>query len=115
MAPLVVTLTKGEFVDKGPGRPIFTDEERIEMIDALKFVAYTALVPDRTAVPAIKALKPKIYVKGSETRRDGNMDLVREMTAVSVFGGETVFIDKKLPYSSGRLLSGELWKERRIG
>ena len=110
---LCVGITEGRYIDKGPGRPVFKDDERIAMIDSLYIVDAVVLVPDQTMVPLIEALRPAVYCKGSETRRDGNMNLVREMTAVNQGGGMTVFVNKTVPYSSGKLLSGEFWPTTR--
>ncbi len=113
LGPLTVTLTAGEFIrHHGAGRPVFSDSERIEMIEALDFVNHVALVHDETAVPAIRIVRPKFYVKGDETRREGNTAMDAEIAAVKEVGGEVVFIPKKLPYSSGRLLSGEILRQR---
>lgn len=107
---LVVALTKGEFFIK-QGRPVFTDSERLEMVDALRIVAYTVLVPERTMVSAIRELRPSVYVKGSETRLVNNPDFDAEKSEVEKHGGRIVMIPKILPYSSGALLSGEFLKE----
>jgi rfaE bifunctional protein nucleotidyltransferase chain/domain len=63
---LVVTVTKDEYVDKGPGRPVFNQRIRTESIAAIQCVDYVALNGWPTAVETIKKLKPDVYVKGSE-------------------------------------------------
>src|SRR3990167_2131420 len=40
---LVVTVTPDEFVDKGPGRPVFNENLRAEAIAALECVDYVAI------------------------------------------------------------------------
>ena len=40
---LVVTLTPDEYVDKGPGRPVFSQNIRAESIAALQCVDYVAI------------------------------------------------------------------------
>lgn len=111
--PLAVTLTAGSYIrNHGPGRPVFTDEERLEMIDALGFVNYVSMVYDETALPAIRMIKPRLYCKGDETRREGNSVLEQEIAAVKEGGGDVVFIPKLLPYSSGALLSGKILDQR---
>lgn len=106
LGPLVVALTEGQYIIK-PGRPVFTDQERIDFISELQSVYWCCLVPERTQVSTIRALKPSIYVKGEETRREGNADLELEMAEVRRHGGETRFTGRITRYSSGALLSGE--------
>jgi cytidyltransferase-like protein len=107
--PLVVALTEGEYITK-PGRPVFSDEHRLEMIDALRIVDHCVMVSDRTMVPAIHILRPKVYCKGSETRLENNPDFDAEKEATHKHGGAVVMIEKVLPYSSGALLRGEFLK-----
>lgn len=104
--PLVVAITSGEYINR-PGRPVFTNDERAEMLEALSCVDAVVIIHERTMMTAIEALKPALYVKGQETRRDGNADLALEMAAVKRNGGETRFIGITCRYSSGALLRGD--------
>src|SRR5690348_14211676 len=63
---LVVTITPDCYVNKGPGRPAFTEQLRLESIAALEDVDYVVLNDAPDAVSIIKRIKPAIYVKGSE-------------------------------------------------
>src|SRR3989304_5291458 len=76
---LVVTLTKDEYVNKGPGRPVFNQRLRAESIAALQSVDYVAINEWPTAVETIRKLKPDVYVKGSDYR-DPRDDLSRKIT-----------------------------------
>ena len=58
---LVVTITADRFVNKGPGRPVFTEALRAEMLAALHFVTYVAIAEAPDAISAIEAIKPDIY------------------------------------------------------
>src|SRR5579872_1567771 len=40
---LIVTITADRFVNKGPGRPVFTESLRAEMLAALHFVSYVGV------------------------------------------------------------------------
>jgi rfaE bifunctional protein nucleotidyltransferase chain/domain len=91
---LVVTVTSDRFVNKGPGRPVFTARERAEMLAALSCVDYVAINDAPNAVEAIEAIKPAIYIKRrvyeDETADiSGNMKLERE--AVEHNGGRVVY------------------------
>ena len=59
---LLVSLTVDQAVNKGPGRPIYTWEERAKVLRALKFV--DSVIPTRNAVEAIRMVRPDVFVKG---------------------------------------------------
>ena len=61
---LVVSVTKDAFVNKGPGRPVFPESERLEMVNALYVVDKAILV--ESASEALDRIKPDIFVKGSD-------------------------------------------------
>lgn len=61
---LVVSVTKDAFVNKGPGRPVFPEDERREMVEALYIVDKVILVSG--AMEALERIKPDIFVKGSD-------------------------------------------------
>ena len=63
---LIVTLTKDEYVNKGPGRPVFNQRLRAESVASLQVVDYVAINEWPTAAPTIRKLRPNYYVKGSE-------------------------------------------------
>src|ERR1051325_4729182 len=61
---LVVTVTGDRFVNKGPGRPVFPEDLRAEMLAALYYVDWVAINPSPDAVSAIKLIRPDVYIKG---------------------------------------------------
>lgn len=104
---LVVTVTADGFVNRGPGRPIFTSRLRAEALANLAITDFVAIVDHPTAIEAIKAIRPNFYVKGGEYRR-ADLDVTgmisHEETAVKEGGGEIVFTDE-LTFSSSKLLN----------
>jgi rfaE bifunctional protein nucleotidyltransferase chain/domain len=102
---LVVTVTRDEHVDKGPGRPVFNQRIRTESIAALQCVDYVALNEWPTAVETIKKLKPDVYVKGSEyAEADMTGRIYAEAEAVKSIGGQVHFTDEPV-FSSSQLLN----------
>ena len=104
---LIVTLTADKFVNKGPDRPIFNQALRAEHIAAIDIVDYVALVHDATAIPAIDAIKPDIYFKGSEYKNaqdDLTGNIERERKALQAHGGCLEFSDG-IVFSSSKLLN----------
>lgn len=104
---LVVTLTPDQFVNKGPGRPVFNQRLRIETIATLECVDYVALNEWPTAVETIYKLKPHVYAKGSDYT-DPVADLTGKITeeeaAVRAVGGRIVFTQEEA-FSSSNLIN----------
>jgi len=71
---LVVTVTADRFVNKGPRRPFVTAADRVRVVAAIRFVDGAAINPWPVAYDTLQALKPNIFVKGS----DYNGDVVSE-------------------------------------
>lgn len=104
---LIVTITADDFVNKGPGRPVFKEELRAESLAALEIVDNVAINYAETAVDAIRAIKPSVYVKGSEYRNaedDVTGNIVHEQNVVEEFGGRVFFTDE-ITFSSSNLLN----------
>src|SRR6476620_4054859 len=62
---LVVTLTPDRFVNKGVGRPAFTEALRAEFLASLTYIDYVAINKWPTAVDTIHLIRPDIFAKGS--------------------------------------------------
>jgi rfaE bifunctional protein nucleotidyltransferase chain/domain len=107
---LIVTVTPDRFVNKGPDRPHFTEQLRLEAIAALEVVDYVALNLWPTAVETLHLLKPDIYVKGPDYQ-DQTTDLTGkikdEEEAIRSVGGE-LYITTGQVFSSSRLLNQTL-------
>lgn len=104
---LIVTLTRDEFVNKGPGRPVFNQRLRAESIAALAAVDYVAINEWPTAVNTIHKLRPNLYVKGSEyaaREKDLTGKIYDEEAAVQAVGGALAFTDD-ITFSSTQLLN----------
>jgi rfaE bifunctional protein nucleotidyltransferase chain/domain len=104
---LVVTLTADHFVNKGPGRPAFTESLRAEMLAALHFVTYVAISEASDAIRAIDAIRPDVYAKGSDYQNpDGDITgkITLERKAVEACGGTIRFTDE-ITFSSTHLIN----------
>lgn len=104
---LVVTLTADQHVNKGPGRPVFPEAARAEMLAALGCVDWVAISDEVTSLSVIDALKPDVYVKGSEyanEAEDVTGNITRERLAVERHGGRLAFTDDVV-YSSSNLIN----------
>lgn len=107
---LIVTITSASFVNKGPGRPVFSDQMRSEMLAEMGCVDYVAVSLSATAVEIIKSIQPDIFIKGKEYQNaddDITGGIVEERRAVESFGGKIVFTDDII-FSSSTLINEHL-------
>ena len=104
---LIVTITGDGFVNKGPGRPVFTSMLRAEMLAAVGYVDWVAINEAPTAENVIAALKPDVYAKGAdyaEAENDKTGKIADERSSVEGRGGRIFFTDD-ITFSSSSLLN----------
>ena len=103
---LVVTITPDKYVDKGPDRPVFTQNLRAETIAALECVDYVAVNEWPTAEQTLRLLKPNYYVKGQEFENleDKTGKIQKEYDVVAEIGAEILFTHEMV-FSSTKLLN----------
>jgi len=104
---LVVTLTADRFVNKGPGRPIFGQEMRAEMLAALEYVDYVGINDASDAETVLDTIRPDVYVKGSDyenPEEDITGKITDEREAVERHGGRLVFT-RDITFSSSNLIN----------
>jgi len=75
---LIISVTADNFVHKGPNRPAFNHNLRMQAIAALKDVDFVCLSKSKTAVNNLKIIKPNFYIKGQEYKNISN-DLTGEI------------------------------------
>lgn len=107
---LVVTLTADKFVKKGPGRPVFNENLRAEVLASLSVVDYVGVIHAESSIDALKKIKPDFYVKGPDYRnRKVNpnipVKLDLEKKTVESLGGKIVFTDDDIIFSSSNLIN----------
>ena len=104
---LIVSITEDQYVNKGPGRPVFNQKIRMETLSELEPIDFVVLSENRTSVELIDTIKPHIYFKGSDYK-DSKDDLTRriddEIDAVKMNGGVVHFTDE-MTSSSSKLLN----------
>src|SRR3954451_20873566 len=107
---LIVTVTADRFVNKGPGRPVFSGELRAAMLATLEYVDWVAVNDAADAVSAIERIRPSIYIKGQDYQNPqgditGKISLERD--AVEAHGGHIHFTDE-VTFSSTELINRHL-------
>lgn len=104
---LIITITPDRFVNKGPGRPVFTESLRAEALAMLEFVDHVTINSWPSAVEAIRLLKPDLYVKGpdyKDAEKDISGGINLEEQAVESVGGRLVITDD-ITFSSSNILN----------
>lgn len=64
MGEVVVGVTRNAHVNKGPGKPLYDEKDRLELILGIKYVKDAILVD--SSYEALNIVQPDIFVKGME-------------------------------------------------
>src|SRR6266850_2899865 len=86
---------------KGPSRPIVPEQERAELVDALRCVDRVVLFAEPTAAGLLAALRPDLHVKGT----DYTPESVPERELVASFGGRTLVAGDPKDHSTTDLIA----------
>lgn len=110
---LIVTLTADSFVKKGPGRPIFNQELRAEVLASIGAIDYVSIIESPSALSVIEKIQPDYYIKGPDyLNRKHNPKIPRklddEAKAVTEYGGQVIITDDDVIFSSSKLINDYL-------
>lgn len=99
---LIVGINSDEQVRKlkGENRPFMPEDERAEIISALKFVDYVTIFPEPTVTELIRAVKPDFHAKGT----DYTTETVPEREIVKEYGGRVAIVGDPKDHSSTKLI-----------
>lgn len=107
---LVVSVTAAEYVRKGPGRPYFNDEMRMQFLAAIEYVDYVMLSEGYTVDDIVECVEPDLYIKGEEYA-DESEDITGKIAAerelVEQHGGRVAYTTGEV-FSSTRLINTAL-------
>ncbi|MCX8129910.1 MAG: PfkB family carbohydrate kinase [Clostridia bacterium] len=104
---LVVSVTSAPYINKGPGRPYFSDELRMKSLAALECVDHVLLAEEPAAFGILAVVQPDFYVKGAEYAKsedDVTQNIDKEVERVRSFGGDIYFTGGEI-FSSTRLIN----------
>lgn len=107
---LIVSITAAQYVRKGPGRPYFDDEMRLQFLSAIECIDYVMLSEGYTVDDIIEVVEPDLYVKGEEYRRaeeDITGKISEEEEMVQQHGGRLAFTTGQV-FSSTKLINNAL-------
>ncbi|MDY7013124.1 MAG: adenylyltransferase/cytidyltransferase family protein, partial [Cyanobacteriota bacterium] len=107
---LVVSVTAAPYVNRGPGRPIFSDDLRLYALASLSCVDRVLLAPVPTALEVLDRVQPDFYCKGHEyadASKDVTQNIEREIERVRSYGGEINYTGE-IVFSSTQLSNNYL-------
>lgn len=81
-------------LNKGPNRPVNGQDDRVQVLEALRAVDGAVVFDESTPEEVIAKLRPEVHVKGGDYR----VEDMPESKIVHGYGGEVVI----LPFLSGR-------------
>ncbi len=101
---LVVSITPDICIQKGSNRPLMPQELRSENLAALEFVDVVTIAPGETGLEPIEAVRPDVYVKGSEYAVSRDPRFLKEKDLVESQGGTVVFSSGDVVFSSSEII-----------
>lgn len=90
------------FKTKGPGRPVFNEIERVEILSAIEYVDYIILFNEDNPLDIIKKLQPDIKIKGGTYIPER---VEEEDKIVESYGGHSMYIKSIGTYSSSKIIN----------
>lgn len=99
---LIVGINSDEQVRKlkGENRPYMTEDERVEIVSAFKFVDFVTIFEEPTVEELIRAIRPDFHAKGT----DYTTETVPEREIVRQCGGQVAIVGDPKDHSSTELI-----------
>jgi len=85
--------------NKGPGRPVIPEAERVELLAALACTDFVVLFDEPDVREVIRALRPEVQVKGT----DYTPDSIPERAEVESYGGRVAIAGDPKDHSTTAL------------
>ena len=85
---------------KGENRPFMPENERAEIISALRFVDFVTVFDEPTVEELIRAIRPDFHAKGT----DYTLETVPEREIVREYGGQTAIVGDPKDHSSTAMI-----------
>lgn len=86
---------------KGPGRPYVPEDERAEIVAALRVVDAVTIFEEDTVAPLLEALRPDVHAKGTDYAAERIPE--REREAVRALGIEVAIVGDEKAHSTTEL------------
>jgi rfaE bifunctional protein nucleotidyltransferase chain/domain len=89
---------------KGNGRPLVSEQERAEIVSALRAVDLVTIFSEPTVEELLRAIRPDVHAKGT----DYTEDTVPEREVVRSYGGRVAIVGDPKDHSTTEMISGLL-------
>ena len=86
---------------KGPDRPVFSEDERAEILAAMRDVDWVCIFGDDTPLETILEIRPDVLVKGADWKEKG----IVGQREVESWGGKVVAVDLVEGHSTSEVVS----------
>ncbi|HEX7282828.1 MAG TPA: hypothetical protein VF239_12285, partial [Vicinamibacterales bacterium] len=86
---------------KGPMRPVLPQQDRAELVAALRAVDYVVVFSEPTVTPLLELLQPAVHCKGT----DYTVETVPERETVRAYGGRIAIVGDPKDHSTSDLLT----------
>jgi len=103
---LVVSITSDRHVLKGPGRPLFNENNRALYLASLDIIDYVVINDHVTSINLINKLKPDFYCKGPDYKNhksDITGNIKKEISAIKKNKGKVIYTNDEI-FSSTELI-----------
>ncbi len=104
---LIVSITKSKFINKGPGKPLFDDFQRLEFLKSIKEIDYLYLCNSESSENALTTIKPNFYIKGPDYKNnkdDKTKKIYLEKKILKTFGGKIIYTEDE-KFSSSKIIN----------
>ena len=104
---LVVSLTVDRFIKKGPGRPLFKEQQRMDFLSHIRLIDKVILSETQSAEDVINIVKPNYHVIGPDyiiNKNDKTKKILFEKKLVESFGGKIIYT-KDQSFSSSKIIN----------
>lgn len=100
---LIVALNSDKSVRrlKGKNRPVFSENDRVEILSSLEFVDYIIIFNELSPKKLILSLKPNIQVKGGDYKEEE----VLEKETMEKIGGRVIIVPYYKGYSTTEIIN----------
>lgn len=81
---------------KGEGRPLMQEDERAEIVSAIRGVGYVTIFGEKSPAPLIEKIRPDVHCKGT----DYTAESVPEAGIVKAYGGRIAIVGDPKDHST---------------
>ncbi len=91
---LIATVIKDEDIRRGPGRPVFPEDLRLQNVASLHQIDYVCLVEDKKTFDCVQRIQPDVFAKG-EAHKDRDQEISRKIfqEEKDMFWGKTEIME----------------------